>query len=407
MFVCPEIERCGYSAEQLVGLYVNEKRIDTNATQIQGMSADGDSGVWQRFKHGHVKQDDIEPVWFAKQSAYSLFGRFPELRGDLTVAEAATRMQVAIDNRTGLSGDLYWRVRNVFEIDSPFWFTIYSPEGIAFMLPEASGADRGTIFRSDCLLRQDFDRSIGYYGSGADVEVYPGGNVLFPSTLAVLASMAVNKARASANYLTFAAVKVYQPGDFARSWDGRKFVILSGRKIDSTPTYAYTGVLESVDTVGAPTVLFGTGGSIPVGTIEAFGGTTAPIGWLFCDNTALLRAQYPELFAAIGTTFGSGDGSTTFNVPDARGVALRGHDSMGGSARGKDPGRILGSYQADEYKSHSHSQYVAANSGTSANRSDYNADGNFSIYTQGCNTGSSGGTETRMKNLCVNWIIKF
>lgn len=57
----------------------------------------------------------------------------------------------------------------------------------------------------------------------------------------------------------------------------------------------------------------------PVGVIEAFAGVNAPAGWLFCDGSAISRTQYPELFSALSTTYGSGDGSTTFNIPDLRG----------------------------------------------------------------------------------------
>jgi microcystin-dependent protein len=59
--------------------------------------------------------------------------------------------------------------------------------------------------------------------------------------------------------------------------------------------------------------------STPVGVIEAFAGVNAPAGWLFCDGSAISRTQYPELFSALSTSYGSGDGSTTFNIPDMRG----------------------------------------------------------------------------------------
>jgi microcystin-dependent protein len=61
--------------------------------------------------------------------------------------------------------------------------------------------------------------------------------------------------------------------------------------------------------------------AVPPGTIAAFGGQAAPNGWLLCDGSAVKRADYPGLFTAIGTTWGSGDG-TTFNVPDLRGRNL-------------------------------------------------------------------------------------
>lgn len=53
----------------------------------------------------------------------------------------------------------------------------------------------------------------------------------------------------------------------------------------------------------------------PVGAIQAFGGSTAPLGWLMCDGSAVSRTTYAALFAVIGTRYGSGDGSTSFNLP--------------------------------------------------------------------------------------------
>lgn len=53
-----------------------------------------------------------------------------------------------------------------------------------------------------------------------------------------------------------------------------------------------------------------------VGTVKAFGGSTAPDGWLFCDGSQISRTTYAALFAVIGTTYGAGDGSTTFNLPN-------------------------------------------------------------------------------------------
>lgn len=53
----------------------------------------------------------------------------------------------------------------------------------------------------------------------------------------------------------------------------------------------------------------------PVGAIQAFGGSTAPLGWLMCDGSAVSRTTYAALFEVIGTRYGAGDGSTTFNLP--------------------------------------------------------------------------------------------
>lgn len=67
------------------------------------------------------------------------------------------------------------------------------------------------------------------------------------------------------------------------------------------------------------------------GTVLPFAGATAPNGWLLCYGQAVNRSDYPNLFAAIGTTFGAGDGSTTFNLPDLRGRVPAGKDNMGGT----------------------------------------------------------------------------
>lgn len=62
----------------------------------------------------------------------------------------------------------------------------------------------------------------------------------------------------------------------------------------------------------------------PVGTIQAYASADTPTGWLTCDGSAVSRTTYAELFAVIGTSFGTGDGSTTFNIPDLRERFLEG-----------------------------------------------------------------------------------
>lgn len=67
------------------------------------------------------------------------------------------------------------------------------------------------------------------------------------------------------------------------------------------------------------------------GAVLPFAGANAPIGWLMCDGSAVSRTAFAELFASIGTTYGTGDGSTTFNLPDLRGRVAAGKDNMGGT----------------------------------------------------------------------------
>jgi microcystin-dependent protein len=88
----------------------------------------------------------------------------------------------------------------------------------------------------------------------------------------------------------------------------------------------------------------------PAGAIEHFAMNSVPTGYLAANGAAVSRSTYSALFSAIGTTFGAGDGSTTFNVPDLRGQFVRGMDN----GRGIDPSRVFGSSQSDAFQGHFH-----------------------------------------------------
>ena len=97
-------------------------------------------------------------------------------------------------------------------------------------------------------------------------------------------------------------------------------------------------------------------GMVPSGAVLYFAGRTAPAGWLKANGAAVSRTAYAALFAAIGTTYGAGDGRSTFNLPDLRGEFLRGWDD----GRGVDAGRVFGSAQAHALQSHQHGLAMAA-----------------------------------------------
>ena len=85
---------------------------------------------------------------------------------------------------------------------------------------------------------------------------------------------------------------------------------------------------------------------VPLGTVLAFATKTATAGWLECNGTAISRTSYPGLFAAIGTTYGTGDGSTTFNLPELRGEFIRGWDNgRGVDINDTNNARGFGSWQ--------------------------------------------------------------
>lgn len=105
-----------------------------------------------------------------------------------------------------------------------------------------------------------------------------------------------------------------------------------------SPASARADILEAVQAVNSMMTnpLPSAQGGVPPGVILAFAGTAEPSGWVMCYGQALSRTgEAAELFAKIGTTFGSGDGSTTFNVPDMRGRVAAGVDNMGGTTAGR------------------------------------------------------------------------
>jgi microcystin-dependent protein len=108
-----------------------------------------------------------------------------------------------------------------------------------------------------------------------------------------------------------------------------------------------TGVLKTANALselagGQSTGYQNTGyGTLPVGVIMPFPGTTIPTGWLTCHGQSLSRSVYAELFAVIGTQYGSASG-TTFNLPDLRGRVVAGRDNMGGTAADRLSEAILG-----------------------------------------------------------------
>lgn len=81
---------------------------------------------------------------------------------------------------------------------------------------------------------------------------------------------------------------------------------------------------------------------VPAGATVDFAGSTAPSGWLMCYGQAVSRSTYAALFTAIGTTYGVGDNSTTFNLPDARGRVIAGKDNMGGVSASRLTGQTGG-----------------------------------------------------------------
>lgn len=112
--------------------------------------------------------------------------------------------------------------------------------------------------------------------------------------------------------------------------------------VSVTGTGSVGQVLTSNGASSDPTFQDSAATSSPVGAIVDFAGSSAPTGWLMCSGAAVSRATYAGLFAVVSTTYGSGDGSTTFNLPDLRGRLSAGVDNMGGSTAGRITNAVAG-----------------------------------------------------------------
>lgn len=149
---------------------------------------------------------------------------------------------------------------------------------------------------------------------------------------------------------------------------------------------------------------------LPSGMVVPFAMSAVPSGWLECDGTAVSRTTYASLFAAIGVTYGVGDGSTTFNLPDLRGEFLRGWDH----GRGVDSGRGIATKQEDALQGHRH--------GPAPSSTGYWTTNSGSGLSGGGTSGESGSTgdpvtdtvngtprtasETRPRNIAMMFCIK-
>lgn len=157
------------------------------------------------------------------------------------------------------------------------------------------------------------------------------------------------------------------------------------------------------------------GGSTPIGGTIAFAGATAPAGWFLCQGQAVSRTSYPELFTVCGVTYGIGDGSTTFNVPDLMARIPVGHwtGSANFNALGKKGGEESHTVTVAQMPMHQHGQVVTANNQAGiALRYDYIGDAaapGAGAYDQGYKTYPEGGGQAMnilQYYTVMQWIIR-
>ncbi|WP_147819739.1 tail fiber protein [Salidesulfovibrio onnuriiensis] len=148
-------------------------------------------------------------------------------------------------------------------------------------------------------------------------------------------------------------------------------------------------------------------GAAPIGSVTALASSVISEGWLACDGAEVSRTDYADLFGVLGETFGVGDGSTTFNLPDLRGEFIRGLDS----GRGVDAARELGSQQDYAMEDHNHKMRLVQKSGSGSGCA---GNASFDAYSSETvqSTGLSGSpynvaSETRPRNVALTYIIKY
>jgi microcystin-dependent protein len=147
--------------------------------------------------------------------------------------------------------------------------------------------------------------------------------------------------------------------------------------------------------------------SVPTGAVSMFAMNTPPTGWVKANGALVSRTTYATLFAAIGTVYGVGDGSTTFGLPDLRGEFLRGWDD----GRGIDAARALGSAQAADIAPHTHG------SGWNTSATELSGYGLPAVAAfqnrvainnlPGTATAANTGSETRPRNVALMYCIKY
>jgi microcystin-dependent protein len=168
---------------------------------------------------------------------------------------------------------------------------------------------------------------------------------------------------------------------------------------------------------------------LPSGLVQQTASSSAPSGWLLCDGSAISRTTYSSLYTAIGTTYGTGDGTTTFNIPDLRGRVIAGKDDMGGTAANRltnfssafgnisVAGATLGAVGGNE--KHTHLQTFGSDSGGAYAEVDGAGSGHTTVITVnrvtiGATAGSVNGSRqdgvydspTTQPTMILNAIIK-
>ena len=296
------------------------------------------------------------------------------------------------------------------------------------LLPRAGGTMTGQIFGDDAS--QDASPAYSFDGD-ADTGMFKSGTNRI--------SFAVGGNRVTSidsNGLTINAFGSNTKGLYFADADGTHSINLRApNTLTSNLTLALPTSITSggfLQTDGSGNLSFQIVAGVPTGAVFCVAVATIPTGYLECNGAAVSRTTYAALFSFVGTQYGAGNGSSTFNLPDLRGEFVRGFDN----GRGVDSGRGIGSSQSGQNLSHDHDADASATSNVSdpghrhpsrgyGNDDDggnqFTGSGNNSVRNnaiEDATTGISvatnvsidvdndGGNEARPRNVAMMYIIK-
>lgn len=170
---------------------------------------------------------------------------------------------------------------------------------------------------------------------------------------------------------------------------------------DQTAHYNLTGST----TLATTTIQESSGGLTPVGSITAYASTTAPSGWLLANGSAVSRTTYYRLFQILGTSYGVGDGSTTFNVPNllGRNILMASSTANVGQTGGESNHTLT----TAEMPAHTHPFTVGTGGGSDSNYPSYASNQSVTNSTATGNTGGGGAFNVLDPYLMLQYIIKY
>ena len=213
------------------------------------------------------------------------------------------------------------------------------------LLPKSGGTMTGVILADDAsgastpALAFDGDADTGIYRKSAN-------------------TLAFATAGTERTFIDSSGVTIQAQGDLrladsdSSNWVALQAASAIGSNVTFTLPSADGSDGQMLKTNGSGILSFTTVQGVPPGAVFCLAVSAVPADYLECSGTAVSRTTYAALFAVIGTTYGAGNGSTTFNVPDLRGEFIRGYDH----GRGIDSGRAIGSSQGDQNEAHTHAK---------------------------------------------------